>query len=67
MSIGMITKIGVITDGPVPQMGPISTRALLIEVWSTGALAPAVLEISQDAARELAAELVRHLQGRGFR
>lgn len=60
---GQITKINRVSDGAKPQMGPISTIPIQIEVQTSGG--PEVLEISPDAAAELAAALATHLRARG--
>jgi len=64
-SIGLITKIGPITDGDKPQMGPRHTIPFRIEVRTDGG--PGVLELTQDAAAELVKELAIYLQVRGSR
>jgi hypothetical protein len=61
-SLGLITKIGPITDGPKPQMGPIHTIPFRIEVQMAGG--PGVLELTQDAAAELVKELGTYLQAK---
>jgi hypothetical protein len=60
-----ITEIGQVKDGPVPSMGPINTKVLLIEVGTLGRGVQSVLEISQDAALELVAKLTPLLRARG--
>lgn len=62
-SIGQITKVLRISDGAKPQMGPTHAIPFLLEVQTTGG--QTVLEISQDAAAELAAKLPPLLQARG--
>lgn len=61
---GPITQIGEVKDGPIPQMGPTRTKALLIEVGTVGSPALSVLEISQDAALVLVAKLTPLLKAR---
>jgi hypothetical protein len=63
-SIGLITDIIYTTDGQPPQMGPTRAIPFLLEVETTGGRA--FLEISQDAAVKLRAELGNSLQGSGF-
>jgi hypothetical protein len=51
-TIGQITKIDRVSDGPTPRGGPILTTPILIEAQTIGG--QVVLEISQDAALKLA-------------
>lgn len=60
LSFPLIVKVGPVSEGPIPQMGPINTTPLRIDVQTTGG--PAALEISRDAAWELMGALVTHLQ-----
>jgi hypothetical protein len=62
VSIGQITKIVAVSDGPKPQIGPIHTVPLEIEVQTSGG--PDFLEISEDAAIALVGALRRRLQAR---
>lgn len=62
--LGPITKILRITVGAKPQMGPILTTPIRIEVQTPAG--QKVLEISQTAAFELVAELSKHLRARDF-
>ncbi len=63
ISMGLITGVGPATSSPKRQMGTINTTGFAIEVQMDGG--PRVLELTQNAARELAAELAIYLQGRG--
>jgi hypothetical protein len=58
--VTLITEIGLISEGPMPQTGPISAKPLRIDARTTGGLA--VLEISRAAAEELVARLGMWLQ-----
>jgi hypothetical protein len=62
-SIGLITRIGPVTDGPKPQMGPEHTIPLFVEVQTSGG--PGSLELSQGAALELVEALSQRLKARG--
>ena len=61
-SIGLITKIGPISDGEKPMMGPISGIPFRIEVHTSGG--PGLLELSQDAAADLVKELAIYMKNR---
>lgn len=62
-TVTLITSIGPISEGPIPQTtGPTNTRPLCIDIQTTDG--PAVLEISRDAAAELVARLGMRLQAR---
>jgi hypothetical protein len=62
-SIGLITNIGPISNGPKPQMGPTHTVPFVIEVQTTGGQGP--IELTQDAAVELMKQLGIYLRLRG--
>jgi hypothetical protein len=62
-SIGLITKIGPLSMGDKPQMGPFHGVPLRIEVHTTGG--QGLLELTQAAAADLAKEIEIYLQGRG--
>jgi hypothetical protein len=62
-TLGLIIGAGPVADGPKPQMGPIHTIPLRVEVRTDGG--PGALELSQDGALELVAELSTHLRARG--
>jgi hypothetical protein len=68
-TITLITSIEAVTNLQPSLLGtgrsPVSkdTNPLRVEVQTTGG--PAYLEISRDAAAELAAKLATHLQARG--
>ena len=65
-SFGLITTIGAATSRPkFPQLAKNATD-FAIEVQMLDG-DPAILELSQSAAHELAAELTLYLQQRGFR
>ena len=65
-SIGLITKIGLITSGDIPQMGPIGTIPFRIEVQTvTGD--QGALELTQIAAVELVEQLGIYLRTHGSR
>jgi len=55
---GQITGIQSVKDGQKPQMGPMGTP-IEIDVFTTGG--PDRLEITQDAARRLVADLSKKL------
>jgi len=59
---GLITKIGSISDGTKPQMGPNYGIPFMIAVRTTGG--PAFLEITEEAAAELRDALAASLQDR---
>jgi hypothetical protein len=65
MITGQIKQIGEVQDGPVPVLGPASTKSLIVEVGTIDTPNQWTLELSQDAAVELVAKLQAHLKARG--
>lgn len=59
------SKIGNVSDGPMPQMGPTRTKDIRIEVGTDQHPVREVLILSQDAALELVAKLTPLLKARG--
>jgi hypothetical protein len=66
MISSLVTTIGSISDGARPQMDPISTIPVRVEARTLDGQS-VVLDLSPDAAAELAEGLAKHLQGRGSR
>jgi len=60
-----ITHVHGVKDGAARPTGPIRTKPLLIIVEKGGKPHDSVLQISQDAACELVAELSLRLKARG--
>lgn len=65
ISFGLITRVGPATSIPKRHLGSINTTGFAIEVQTDGG--PGILELTQNAAGELAEQLAIYLQGRGFR
>jgi hypothetical protein len=61
-SIGLITRIGPISDGDKPQMGPFHGIPFRIEVHTTGG--QGLLELTPDAATDLLKQLGIYMKGR---
>ena len=67
MFSGLITRVGEVKDGPLPQMGPARGKSISVEIGtaSTPAGQFIEMEISQDAAVELVQRLTACLKDRG--
>jgi hypothetical protein len=63
-SLGLITRIGPISEGEKPQMGPYGIP-FRIEVQTVGG--QGLLELTQEAASDLVKELGIYLQTHGRR
>ena len=64
-SIGLITKIGPVSQGDKPRGGPDHSIPLRVEVQTT--TGQGLLELSRSAAAELAEEIQLYLQKHGSR